>query len=201
MLEKLILPEQEATEHYNDVIMSTIASQITSLTIVYPTVYSRADQRKHQSSASLAFVWGIHRWPVNSPHKGPVTREMLPFDDVSIVKCCLVWSLTVLLKNIFLTASVVIIYTGNFGAVELRLDWILKALLVYGLSQSICKDESRPLVVYYSCYRHKTTYQEHIWTIWNASYCKIDKYERLKIDFHIVPMDRHSMLPTTYLHG
>ena len=47
--------------HYNDVIMSTMASQITSLTVVYSTVYSDADQRKHQSSASLAFVWGIHR--------------------------------------------------------------------------------------------------------------------------------------------
>ena len=61
--------------HYNDVIMSAIASQITSLTIVYSTVYSDADQRKHQSSASLAFVRGIHRWPVNSPHKWPVTRQ------------------------------------------------------------------------------------------------------------------------------
>ena len=48
-------------EHYDDVIMSAIASQITSLTIVYSTVYSGADQRKHQSSASQAFVWGIHR--------------------------------------------------------------------------------------------------------------------------------------------
>ena len=48
--------------HYNDVIMTTIASQITNLTVVYSTVYSDADQRKHQSSASLAFVWGIHRW-------------------------------------------------------------------------------------------------------------------------------------------
>ena len=47
--------------HYNDVIMTTIASQITSLTIVYSTVYSDADQSKHRSSASLAFVWGIHR--------------------------------------------------------------------------------------------------------------------------------------------
>ena len=56
--------------------------QITSLTIVYSTVYSGADQRKHQSSASLAFVWGIHREPVNSPHKGPVTRKLFPFDDV-----------------------------------------------------------------------------------------------------------------------
>ena len=62
--------------------MSAIASQITSLTIVYSIVYSDADQRKHQSSASLAFVRGIHRWSVNSPHKRPVTRKMFPFDDV-----------------------------------------------------------------------------------------------------------------------
>ena len=47
--------------HYIDVIMTTMVSQITSLTVVYSTVYSNADQRKHQSSASLAFVWGIHR--------------------------------------------------------------------------------------------------------------------------------------------
>ena len=62
--------------------MGAIASQITSLTIVYSTVYSDADQRKHQSSASLAFVRGIHREPVNSPHKWPVTRELSLFDDV-----------------------------------------------------------------------------------------------------------------------
>ena len=42
----------------------------------------QADQRKHQSSASLAFVRGIHLWPVNSPHKGPVTGKMFPFDVV-----------------------------------------------------------------------------------------------------------------------
>ena len=62
--------------------MGTMASQITSFTIVYVTVYSVADQRKHQSSASLAFARGIHRGRVNSPHKGPVTRKMFPFDDV-----------------------------------------------------------------------------------------------------------------------
>ena len=70
--------------HYNDAAMSSMASQITSLTIVYSTVYSDADQRKHQSSASLAFVREIHRWPVNSPHKWPVTRKKFPFDDVII---------------------------------------------------------------------------------------------------------------------
>ena len=64
--------------------MSAIASQITSLTIVYSIVYSDADQRNHQSSASLAFVWGIHRGPVNFPHKWPVTRKMFPFDGVII---------------------------------------------------------------------------------------------------------------------
>ena len=71
--------------HYNDVIMGTLASQITSIINVYSTVYSGADQRKHQSSALLAFVWGIRRRPVNSPHKWPVTRKMFPFDDVIMV--------------------------------------------------------------------------------------------------------------------
>ena len=61
--------------------MGAIASQMTSLTIVYSIVYSDADQIKHESSASLAFVRGIHRGPVNSPHKWPVTRKMFPFDD------------------------------------------------------------------------------------------------------------------------
>ena len=71
---------------YHDVIMSSLAAQITSLTIVYSTVYSGADQEKHQCPASLAFVRGIHRWPVNSPHKGPVTRTFFPFDDVIMIK-------------------------------------------------------------------------------------------------------------------
>ena len=77
--------------HYSDVIMTTIASQITSLTIVYSTVYSGADQSKHQRSASLVFVWGIHRGPVSSPHKWPVTRKMFPFDDV-IMGASLKWT-------------------------------------------------------------------------------------------------------------
>ena len=72
--------------HYDDVIMSAIASRITSLTSVYLIVYSRTDQRKHQSSASLALMRGNHRRPVNSPHKGPVTRKMVPFDDVIMIQ-------------------------------------------------------------------------------------------------------------------
>ena len=54
--------------------MSAMASVITTLMIVYSTVYSGADQRNHQTSVSPAFVRGIHRSPVNSPHRGPVTR-------------------------------------------------------------------------------------------------------------------------------
>ena len=72
-------------QHYCDVTMGSIASLITSLTSVYSTVHSGADQRKHQSSASLAFVWGIHRRPMNSPHKWPVTRKIFSFDDVIIM--------------------------------------------------------------------------------------------------------------------
>ena len=78
--------------HYNGVIMGAMASQITGVSI-YSTDCSDADQRKHQSSASLAFVRGIHRWSVNSPHKEPVTRKMLPFDDVimSLTEMVLTW--------------------------------------------------------------------------------------------------------------
>ena len=68
--------------HYSDVIMSAMASQITGVSIVYSTVCSGTDQRKHQSSTSLAFVKVSHWWLVNSPHKGPVMRKMFPFDDV-----------------------------------------------------------------------------------------------------------------------
>ena len=70
------------TMHYSDVIMGAFTYQITSLTIVYSTVCWGKDQGKYQGSASLAFVRGIHRRPVNSPHKGPVTRKMFPFDDI-----------------------------------------------------------------------------------------------------------------------
>ena len=75
----------DSYRHYNDAIMSAMASQTTSLTIVYATVHSGEDQRKHQSSMSMAIVGEFHRWPVNSPHKGPVTRKMSPFDDVIMV--------------------------------------------------------------------------------------------------------------------
>ena len=76
------LPLSILRKHYSDVIMNEMASHIAGVSMVCSTVYSGADQRKHQTSASLAFVRRIHRWPVNSPHRGPVTRKMFPFDDV-----------------------------------------------------------------------------------------------------------------------
>ena len=78
----ITIPDQFLADHYIDAIMGAMASQITSLTIAYLTVCSGTHQRKDQNSASLAFGWGIRRWPVNSPHKWPVTRKMFPFDDV-----------------------------------------------------------------------------------------------------------------------
>ena len=89
------LGARTSTGHYSDVIMTTMVSQFTSLTVVYSIVYSDADQRKHQSSASLAFVWGIHRGPVNSPHKGSVTRKMFPFDESS----CAVMMIYIYIKS------------------------------------------------------------------------------------------------------
>ena len=68
--------------HYCDIIMGAMASQVTSLMIVYSAVYLGADQRKHQSSASLAFVRGIPWWPVNSLHKWPVMRKMFPLENL-----------------------------------------------------------------------------------------------------------------------
>ena len=88
-------------KHYDDVKMDAMASQITSLTIVYSTVYSGADQSKHQSSASLAFAWGIHRGPVNSPQKWPVTRKMFPFDDVIMTIPYQAWTPYTVKENVF----------------------------------------------------------------------------------------------------
>ena len=77
-----ILSKTSPNNHYSDVIISVVASQITSVSSVCSAVCSSVDQRKHQSSASLALVRGIYRWRVDSPHKEPVTRKIFPFDDV-----------------------------------------------------------------------------------------------------------------------
>ena len=80
----------EILAHYNGVIVGAMASHITNIAVVYSTVYSDVDQRKHHSSTSLALVRGIHRWPVNSTRKWPVTRNMFRVNDVimSAIFCC-----------------------------------------------------------------------------------------------------------------
>ena len=91
-------------EHYSDVIMGATVSQITGVTSVYSNVCSGAVQRKHQSSPSLATVRGLHRRPVNYPHKGQVTRKIFPFNDVIMFFlivcffpfCCLICNQSIL---------------------------------------------------------------------------------------------------------
>ena len=121
--------------HYNDVIMSTIASQITSLAIVYSTVYSGADQRKHQSSASLAFVWGIHRGPVNSPHKWPVSRKMFPFDDVIMrwnYHAVTSWEInTTIILICFLCVCVCIVVLNSLLGLQGLFQWDIYGFITY----------------------------------------------------------------------
>ena len=91
---KLLCPHLPVcVRHYSDVIMSPMASQITSLTIAYSAVYSGADQRKHQSSVSLAFLRGIHRSPVNSQHKWPAMRKCFHLITSSCI--CLIINRTI----------------------------------------------------------------------------------------------------------
>ena len=86
----ILLPEPmiiqfTGTHHYSDVIMSEMASQITSVSTGCSNVCSRAHQGKQASPASQAFVRGIHWWPVDFPHKRPVTRKICPLDDVIMI--------------------------------------------------------------------------------------------------------------------
>ena len=116
--------------YYNDVIMGTMASQITSLTIAYSTIYSGTDQRKHQSSASLASVRGIRRWPVNSPHKGQVTGKLLTFDD-AIMTYKMLLSLTVVWVKGFPRSK----KNKAFGNGLLTLTYGIHALFMLSISK------------------------------------------------------------------
>ena len=116
-----------AALHYDDVIMIMLASQITSLTIVYSTVYSDVNQRKHQSSASLAFVWEIHRGPVNFPHKGPVTRKMFPFDDVIMLSFMIRDELVISCSapSLYLINAKCFQFGTNFCEIQIKIQKIL----------------------------------------------------------------------------
>ena len=130
-------------DHYNNVIMGAMVSQITSHTIVYSIVYSGAYQRKHQSSASLAFVRGIQQWPVNSPHKWPVIRKMFPLDDVIISYHITLHRIITLRHIISLLPCTGIIWPQrdqNINNHLLTVLWRLKRglYIVYGYRELIC---------------------------------------------------------------
>ena len=132
--------------------MGAVASQISSLTIVY---YSGVDQRKHQSSASLVFVRGIHRWPVSSPHTGPVMRKVFPLDDV------ILWTVIKILLcdwNQYATFSLEGIIWGNKDLqllpVSSRGQWVIWRWQAFvGLVNNKCKyvDTSMPIAHRLAC--------------------------------------------------
>ena len=126
----------ENRKHYNDVIMGAIVSPITNLKIVYSTVYSDADKKKHQSSASLAFMRGIHRWPVNSPHKWPVTRKMFSFDDV-IMSFISYWSELSALMNVKQYLSIYMYISISVRYIYSRLC-MTHAFYWYNSKQFVC---------------------------------------------------------------
>ena len=119
------------THHYSDAIMGPIASQITSLAIVYSTVYPGADQRKHQNSASLAFVRWIHRLPVTSPHKWPVTRKMFPFDDVIMLHITHPLSVSSCIKMKVQSFSSHMILTIDWVRANWKIIWTLVRIILW----------------------------------------------------------------------
>ena len=70
--------------HYSDVIKGAMTSHHPHDCLLN-RLFRRRTTNTPKLYTSLAFVRGIHRWPVNSPHKWPVTRNIFPFDDVIIL--------------------------------------------------------------------------------------------------------------------
>ena len=144
--------------------MSTMASQITSLTIVSSNVYSGAYQRKHQhdqSSSSLGFVCGIHRWPVNSPHKGPITRKIFPFDNVIMIYLTsdhVEWLIQSSQTNVIYSGVVSTVWFHHIymayvympGVYLISLGWYIHAMVTDAImARNPTNDSSRKLLVNY----------------------------------------------------
>ena len=129
---------------YSDIIMGMVAYQITSLMNVYSTVYSDTDQRKDQSSASLAFLRGSHRGPVNSPHKGPVTWKMFPFDDVIMNPLLLYtwWTTTRTFAYHMINPRLMKKYVKN------ACQWILQKMCLFPLWNPAVSDVPEFLAIY-----------------------------------------------------
>ena len=120
--------------HFDDVIISVMVPQTTGILIVYSTVCSGTDQRKHQSSVSLAFVRWIHQWLVNSPHKGPVTRIMFSFDDIIMAELLLEMYSALANCHNSIGPQYLILHTK---LLDLLSSWITKQLW-NGKMKSIC---------------------------------------------------------------
>ena len=124
------IPLSPLCNHYNDVTMTTMASQITSLMVVYSTVYSDADQRKHQSSASLAFVWGIHRDRWIPRTKGQLRGK---YSHLMTSSCWIgIWCLTIIGKDTLLQSVVDI--TGPESLTKIKQCYNLLFLLYHSTS-------------------------------------------------------------------
>ena len=108
------LQNSAPVRYYSDDIIGTMAPQIAGFSIVGSAVCSGAGERKYQSSASLAFVRGIHRWPVNSSHKGPVTQKMCPFHDVIMGNLRLGWKCSI---KVFYLDDFILDQNDNFWRV------------------------------------------------------------------------------------
>ena len=121
------------SDHYSDVIMSAMVSQFTGVSIVCSIVCSGADQKIYQSSASLNFVKGIHRWPADSPNKGRVTGKMFPLDDVIMDETISLKMMDAILHHVWINA---LIFTVQ------EVWWIV----LYGLTPLI------PIVRYHCCH-------------------------------------------------
>ena len=140
--------------HYSDIIMREKASQITVILIVCSNVYPGADQRKDQSSASLAFVRGIHQWLVDSVHKEPVMQKMFPFDDVIIVKH----------KQTLISHKTPIFcpcYIGTFWATVTSITLVVDVLVLHRRQaiSNLCADSTMMLRIHNRSY--SSTYSAH----------------------------------------
>ena len=150
---------------------------MTSLTIVYSADYPGADQRKHQSSASLAFVWGIHRWPVNSPHKWPETRKMFPFDGVIMDLLC--WQM---FKPVIRHGT------------DSKLDYIFKALIANILRPRLNGRHSADDI--FEC----ISMNANFWILnmiifyWNLFFRVIDNMGSIGSDYVLAPIRREAII-------
>ena len=149
--------------------MSAKASQITSLTIVYSSIYSGVDKRKHQSSASLYFMRGIHLWPVNSPHKGQVTRKVFSFDDVVMIetaRSCWMFPVPISIFNPFSLrrrGSYFIAHRPNTLNVCINSISTVCKLALRRMALNTCDDKSTFVQVMAWCRRVPSHYLNQCW--------------------------------------